>query len=41
MITVDEIERAVIKLPPEDFAKLAVWMDQQRPKENAPAMVYP
>jgi hypothetical protein len=27
--TVEEIERAVAKLPQKDFAKLAAWMDQQ------------
>jgi hypothetical protein len=26
----EEIERAVEKLPPEDFVRLATWMDQRR-----------
>ena len=26
----DEIERAVKKLPPDDFVKLTTWMDQYR-----------
>jgi hypothetical protein len=30
MITVEEIERAVEQLPPEDFVKLTAWMDQHR-----------
>jgi hypothetical protein len=28
MSSVEEIERAVEKLPQKDFAKLAAWMDQ-------------
>jgi hypothetical protein len=27
---VEEIERAVEKLPPEDFIKLTAWIDQHR-----------
>jgi hypothetical protein len=30
VITVEEIERAVEKLPPEDFVKLTAWIDQYR-----------
>jgi hypothetical protein len=30
VITVEEIERAVEKLPLEDFVKLAAWIDQHR-----------
>ena len=30
MSKVEEIERAVEQLPPEDFAQLAIWIDQRR-----------
>ena len=30
MSALEEIERAVEKLPPEDFLKLDAWMDQYR-----------
>jgi hypothetical protein len=30
VITVEEIERAVEKLPLEDFVKLTAWMEQHR-----------
>jgi hypothetical protein len=30
MSTVQEIEHAVEKLPPEDFSELAAWMDRKR-----------
>jgi len=32
--TVEEIERAVEKLPREDFAKLAAWMGQHQGKAD-------
>ncbi len=36
--TVEDIEQAVEKLPPEDLAKLTVWLDQYRAKSvNHPA----
>ncbi len=30
MSTVQEIEKAVEQLPPEDFSKLAAWIDRKR-----------
>jgi hypothetical protein len=30
MSTVQEIERAILKLPKSDFESLAAWMDRQR-----------
>ena len=30
MSTVQEIERAVEQLPPEDFSELAAWIDRKR-----------
>lgn len=30
MSKVQEIERAVEQLPPEDFSELAAWMDRKR-----------
>ena len=34
---VEEIERAVERLAPEDLAKLAAWMDRHRTKAGQPA----
>jgi hypothetical protein len=34
MSTVQEIERAVEQLRPEDFSKLAEWIDRRRQLQN-------
>jgi hypothetical protein len=36
VITVEEIERAVEKLPLEDFVKLTAWIDQHRAETSSP-----
>lgn len=30
MSTVEQIERVIEQLPPEDFAKLSAWLDRKR-----------
>ena len=35
MSKVEEIERAVEQLPPEDFSKLVAWIDRKRRNLNA------
>ena len=40
MSTVAEIEAAIEKLPPEEFAKLAARMDAQRRNRKIPATVF-
>ena len=34
MSKVQEIERAVEQLPPEDFLELAAWIDRKRQAQN-------
>jgi hypothetical protein len=34
MSTVQEIERAVEQLPPEDFSELVKWIDRKRQAHN-------
>lgn len=34
MSTVQEIERAVEQLPPEDFSELIEWIDRKRQTQN-------
>ena len=34
MSTVQEIEKAVEQLPPEDFFKLAAWIDRKRAMQS-------
>lgn len=40
MSKVDEIERIIEQLPPEDFEKLSAWMEQRR-QGQGPAQTYP
>jgi len=34
MSKVEEIERAVEQLPPEDFVQLAIWIDRRRQAQS-------
>lgn len=35
--TLQEIERAINALPPQELAKLYVWLDRHRPPQPTPA----